>query len=328
MTRRWSYLLAIGFCAVAVSFTPARPTAAQVNIFTKPAWEKDVRRVMWRHRNCVKFDSFIWEVGDTEKVITRDFSLKGAPPSEKALVPLHEVSAFIFATYAAQMTQGNFTPAQINDLTMRSGYTAPMSQNCRAATSFGSCFRNMSETRGAEGTFFYGPAPLKKMAVDMGLGTFRDGDLRDEYSSALGAPATHFQFETTRILDGLRMSPNNLSRFIRHLLSGNLKMNDMLGQHAVCLDPSQCQAPVTYAPAPRNRDYSLGHWVEKNPATGETEAFSMAGKSGIYVWISGDRKYYGYMIPRDDGINRSMDGIACGRAMMRTVMRATQTSAP
>lgn len=324
MTRKWTYALAIALCVAAVSFTPARQTAAQVNVFTKPAWEKEIRRVMWRHRSCSRFDSFIWEVGDAENVITRDFSLKGTPPSAKGLISLHEISAFIFATYAAQMKDGSFTPEEINDLTLRSGYTAPLSQNCRAATTVSSCFSNLSHARSTDGAFYYGPGSVQKMAVDLGLGTFRDGDLRDEYSSAIGAPATHFQFETMRIMDGLRMTPNNLSRFMRHLLSGNLKMSGMLGQHAVCLDPSECQVPVTYAPAPRNRDYSLGHWVEKNPTTGEVEAFSMAGKSGIYAWITADRKYYGYMIPHDNGANRSMDGISCGRAMYRAVIRGTQ----
>lgn len=325
------YILTAAVFASTLAIAPAAPAPAQVDIFDKPAWEQGVRRVMWRHRSCAKLDSFIWEVGTPDKIITRDFSLKGAPPSDSRLVPLHEVSAFIFATYAAQRLKGNFTPEQIEALTMRSGFNAPMSQGCNIATTVGSCFGNLGGMKGKTGTagqFHYGPGHLQKLAMDLDLGTFGDGDMRDEYSAELGAPSTHFQFETMRILDGLRMTPDNLSKFLRAFISDTFRLSSQLGRDAVCLDPSTCPGGVTYAPPPRNRDYSFGHWVEKNMHTGEVEAYSAAGKSGIYVWITADKKYYGYMIPRDDGINRSLDGISCGRAMYRAVLRAARSGPP
>jgi len=326
----FKYALTAAIFAATLAFTPATPAPAQALLFEKrAAWELDVRRIMWRNRSCVKFDSFIWEVGDADKTITRDFSLMGAPPSDSRLVPLHEVSAFVFAAYAAQRLKGEFTPEQIEALTMRSGFNAPLSQSCNIATTVGSCFGNLGGLKGktgAAGQFYYGPAHLQKMAMDLDLGTFRDGDMRDEYSSELGAPATHFQFETMRILDGLRMTPDNLSKFLRSLLSGNFHLSSQLGREAVCLDPAACPGNVLYAPPPRNRDYSLGHWVEKNPHTGEVEAYSAVGKSGIYVWITADKKYYGYMIPNDDGTNRTLDGISCGRTMYRAVLRATRNA--
>ncbi|MFN7114824.1 MAG: hypothetical protein ACK4PK_10765 [Alphaproteobacteria bacterium] len=332
MRTGFKYALSAAIFAAAITFAPATPAPAQNNIFDKPAWEKDVRRMMWRQRNCVKLGSFIWEVGDAEKIITRDFSLKGSPPSATALVPLHEVSALIFAAYAAERTKGTFTPEQTAALTMRSGFNAPMSQSCNIATSVGSCFGNLGGAAGktaSDGKFYYGPGHLQKMAMDFNLGTFRDGDMRDEYSAELGVPATHFQFETMRILDGLRMTPNNLSKFLRALISDNFVISSMLGRDAVCLDTHACPAGVSYAPAPRNRDYSLGHWVEKNMHTGAVEAYSAVGKSGIYVWVTADKKYYGFVIPREDGINRSLDGIACGRAMQRALLRsAPQAIAP
>ncbi|MDP2206061.1 MAG: hypothetical protein Q8K65_07115 [Alphaproteobacteria bacterium] len=332
MRAGFKYALTTAIFAATLSFAPATPAPAQINIFEKPAWEKDVRHMMWRQRSCVKLGSFIWEVGDAEKIISRDYSLKGTPPSATSAVPLHDVSALLFATYAAQVTKGSFTPDQIAALTMRSGYNAPMSQGCNIATTVGSCFGNLGGPggkTGETGKFHYGPGHLQKMAMDLDLGSFRDGDMRDEYSAELGAPATHFQFETMRILDGLRMTPDNLSKFLRAFISDTFTMSSLLGQDAVCLDPYACPASASYAPSPRNRDYSLGHWVEKNMQTGAVEAYSATGKSGIYVWITADKKYYGYVIPREDGINRSIDGIACGRAMYRAVLRsAPQTAAP
>lgn len=324
---RMAYLLAAAVLAAGL-FLPAGAAPAQMNIFDKPAWEKDLRRIMWRHRSCAALKSYIWEVGDAEKIITRDYSLFGTPPSATDFAPLQDVSAFVFAAYVAERMDGKLSDDQISALTLRSGYNAPLSQSCNISTSVGSCFGNMGGEKsrtGTPGEFYYGPGHMQKLAMTLDLGPYRDGDMRDEYSGEMGAAPVHFYFNTLRVFDGLQMKPDNLSKFMRDVLGGKLRIRDLLGSHAVCLDPQSCaQTKVLYAPAPRTRDYSLGHWVEKNPETGAVEAYSMNGKTGIYVWISADKKYYGYVIPLDDGINRSSAGIGCGRAMYRTVVRATQ----
>jgi len=327
MRGRIAYLLAAAVLAAGL-LLPAGPAPAQMDIFDKPAWEKDLRRIMWRHRSCATLKSYIWEVGDAEKIITRDYSLFGTPPSASDLVPMQDVSAFVFATYLAQRMDGNLSEDQISALTMRSGYNAPLSQGCNIATSIGSCFGNMGGEKsrtGTPGEFYYGPGHIQKLAMTLDLGTYRDGDMRDEYSGQIGAPPLHFLFNTMRLFDGLHMRPENLSKFLRNVLGGDMRIRDLLGSHAVCLDPQTCpETKVLYAPSPRTRDYSLGHWVEKNPQTGKAEAYTMSSKSGIFVWISADKKYYGYVIPLDDGTDRSVSGIGCGRAMYRTVVRATQ----
>lgn len=303
------------------------PAAAQMNIFDKPAWEKELRRVMWRHKSCVALGDFIWEVGDAQKIITRDFSLRGKPPSPETWVPLRDVSSFVFATYLLERNKGVLDQSQIDALSMRSGFNAPMSESCDIATSVESCYGRLAATRGEKGTFYYGPGHLQKLAMDLDLGTFRDGDMRDEFGSYLGN-YTRFQFQTMRMLDGLRMTPDNLSKLLRSIVAGDLYMYEHLGENAVCLDPAVCKdSKVLYAPAPRTRDYSLGHWVEKN-RSGAVQAYSAAGVSGIYVWISADKKYYGYVIPSDDGSNapmgnRTMGGMGCGQTMMRVVTHAT-----
>lgn len=298
----------------------------------KPAWEKDVRQIMWRNRSCSRLGGFIWEVGTADKVITRDFSLTAAPPSEGRPVALHDVSAFVFAAYLSEKTRGELTPEQVTGLTLRSGFNAPQSQGCNVATTFGSCFGNLGGEKGRtgeKGDFYYGPGHAQKLVMDLGFGDFRDGDMRDEYSSALRLPPTAFSFQTTRIFDGLHMSPDNLSKFMRAILRGDLYMYTQLGRDAVCLDPHLCPAQkVLHAPAPRTRDYSIGHWVEKNPYTGGVDAYTALGRSGIYVWITADKKHYGYVIPVDDGINRTALGYACGRTMYRAVLRSTARPAP
>lgn len=321
MKKRGTYL-ACAAAGLAALFMTALPVRAQVDMFNKPAWEKELRRIMWRHKSCVALGEFIWEVGDANKIITRDFSLRGAPPTPDGLTPMHDVSAFVFATYLLERNKGELDDAQLSALTMRSGYNAPLSQSCNIATSVESCYSHMAETKGEPGAFFYGPGHLQKLAMDLGLGTFRDGDMRDEYASYMGN-TTRFQFETMRILDGLRMTPDNLSKFLRSVVAGELYMYEHLGRDAVCLDPSSCKdTKVIFAPSPRTRDYSIGHWVEKD-FDGKITGYSANGKSGIYVWISANKKYYGYIVPRDTGLNKSMEGIGCGRAMMGLVNNVT-----
>jgi hypothetical protein len=326
-----TYLMAAAFFAAAMAFVADAPAQtsppAEAASPEKPSWEKGLRHIMWRHRSCVRLGGFIWEVGTAEKVIARDFSLKGTPPQPDRPVAMGEVSALVFAAYAAQRTKGTFTDGQVDALTMRAGFTSPAARDCRDAVSIGACLDRIDGGGGPHGTFHYGPGHLQQLAVDFGLGSFSSGDMSDEYSSVLGAPAAHFRFTTLRLLDGLQMSPDNLSAFLRTLAAGAFRLSSQLGKHAVCLDPATCTGGVSYAPAPRNRDYGLGHWIEKNPYSGAPEAYSAAGKSGIYAWITADRKYYGYLIPEDSGVDRSLDGISCGRAMYRAVLRGAGAAA-
>lgn len=320
MIARGKYIARMAAMACLLLF--AQPVSAQVEMFNKPAWEKELRRIMWRHRSCVALGEFIWEIGDAKKIITRDFSLRGAPPKPDGLTPMHEVSAFVFATYLLERNKGELDDTQVSALTMRSGYNAPMSQSCNIATSVESCYGHMNTTTGETGAFFYGPGHLQKLAMDMGLGTFRDGDMRDEYGSYIGN-STRFQFESMRMLDGLRMTPDNLSKLLRSIIAGELHMYEHLGRDAVCIDPANCKdSKILFAPSPRTRDYSIGHWVEKD-YDGKLSGYAANGKSGIYVWISANKKYYGYIVPRDTGTNKSMAGIGCGKAMLDFVNKAT-----
>ena len=47
-----------------------------------------------------------------------------------------------------------------------------------------------------------------------------------------------------------------------------------------------------YSPFGSSFHYSLGHWVEDDPTTGDG-AFSSAGLFGFYPWIDASKTYYG-----------------------------------
>src|SRR5690606_17686590 len=66
-----------------------------------------------------------------------------------------------------------------------------------------------------------------------------------------------------------------------------------LGHNPVCTDPSSCATALS-SPAPEKWHYSLGHWVEDDPTTGDG-AFSSPGAFGFYPWIDSSKTYYGIL---------------------------------
>ena len=96
--------------------------------------------------------------------------------------------------------------------------------------------------------------------------------------------------------------------------SGQLKIAALLGTHPVCTNPHTCSDAV-YTPIPTESDhYSIGHWVEDDPAVGDG-AFSSAGKFGFYPWIAHDKAWWG-VVARDVRNGDEQEGVAsmkCGR---------------
>lgn len=320
-----SLRLTLTLCALiaGLSLLPA-PAGAQEKKAPAVHWEKDLRESMWHRKSCAALESYIWEVGSAQGVIARDFSLGGNPPSPDTPVPMQDVSAFVFATYLLERQRGELTPEQTQALTMRSGYNAPSAQRCDGETSVEGCFGALGgKNPPAEaGSFYYGPGHIQKLAMDLGLGSYMGGDLRDEYSAYLG-DIPGLTFGGPRVMDDLSLTPVRLSKLLQGIVGGDLYMYESLGRDSVCLDPASCkQNKVLYAPAPRTRDYSLGHWVEKD-ALGRIDGYSANSPSGLYVWISADKNYYGYVMPRNTDKNMSMDGLSCGRGMMWFVYQAT-----
>ena len=69
-------------------------------------------------------------------------------------------------------------------------------------------------------------------------------------------------------------------------------MRDALGTHAVCawIGPG-CDA-VRSPALTVQWHYSISHWIEDDPATGDG-AFSSPGAFGFYPWIEANKQYYG-----------------------------------
>jgi hypothetical protein len=63
------------------------------------------------------------------------------------------------------------------------------------------------------------------------------------------------------------MSAAEYAKLLRKIVGGQLRMKAALGTHAVCTDPDTCPLAIS-APIPQGEQwhYSIGHWVEDDPA--------------------------------------------------------------
>lgn len=277
---------------------------------------------------CNAIQPFYWEIGDAKEALA-DGSLGADAPNRDTAMAIASASKWIYAAYVAQRRGGNLTAEDIRFLTFRSGYTR--FRICRASQTVASC--NDSRLNGGgesdpstAGKFAYGGGHMQRHAVLMGLGDMDDEALSAEIKKGLSAigPDWSFSYVQPQLAGGGATSAGEYAKFLRAMLDGRLQIAKLLGTHAVCASPQTCPSEALRTPAPTGERwyYSIGHWVENDPATGDG-AFSSAGAFGFYPWISRDKRYYGIIARRDRGgglfsRDRSeqrpgVESIACGR---------------
>jgi len=113
----------------------------------------------------------------------------------------------------------------------------------------------------------------------------------------------------------VRIDAENYGLFLRKLLKANtLLLGNVLGSNAVCTVCTNSE----YTPSPTLAwHYSLGHWVENEPGTGDG-AFSSPGIYGFYPWIDSARVYYGILARSDIGTGTAAtESAACGRLIRK-----------
>jgi hypothetical protein len=97
-------------------------------------------------------------------------------------------------------------------------------------------------------------------------------------------------------------------------------MGALLGSHAVCTLPGpDCNASADVL-VPEAWHYSLGHWIEDDPATTPRMnfAYSSPGLFGFYPWVDTDRKLYGILSRQAGNIveqNAGYVSAQCGRLL-------------
>lgn len=283
------------------------------------------------HVSCEAIQPFYWEIGDKNSLLGSGAAGDNTYTAN-TVMPIASASKWVFGAYVAQMRQGQLTDADIAALTMRSGYhnfdelsCVRLLPNVQAAVSVSECFeetnssgKNSDYDADALNQFYYNGGHFQKLAVDLGLGDQNNAGLTSSYQTQLGADF-EFSFGAPQPGGGISTSAEQYAIFLRKILNNQLFIHDLLGTNATCTNLLSC-ATSLYTPAPINRqfDYSIGHWVENDPVTGDG-AFGSAGAFGFYPWIDATKKYYG-IVARKSALGGGFDSIECGRLIRKAWM--------
>jgi len=262
---------------------------------------------------CAAMRPFYWEVG------TRDGAAgSGSVGGNRvtANTPLHYASAskWLYGAYVVQLKRGELTTTDVQMLTFRSGYTS--FSGCQSGQTVDACLatgKNGQYSAAADGRFSYSGGHMQKHASMNALGAMTPAGLGTALKSQLGSDLA-ITFSQAQPAGGAIGTPTTYALFLRKLLGGQLVLGAMLGSHAVCANPKACpvgEALASPLPAEDGWSYSLGHWVESDPETGDG-AFSSAGTFGFYPWIDASRSHYG-IVARVAPSGAGAGSAQCGR---------------
>ncbi len=267
---------------------------------------------------CNAVRPFYWEVGDQAgRMAMGSVQSGGGAPvyTGASVMSIASASKWLYGAYVVQRRQGQPTDDDIKFLTFRSGYTS--FSRCLPAQTVDECVayeQNDVHAPATDGRFSYGGGHMEKHASLFGLGAFDNAGLAAEMRSQLGTDMS-LSYSQPQLAGGVVSSADAYAVFLRKLLAGSLHMTALLGTHTVCTNPATCPPGVAVnTPVPPNLSwhYSLGHWVEDDPATGDG-AFSSAGAFGFYPWIDAGKHWYGIVARMDAGSGgNGFDSAQCG----------------
>lgn len=318
--RLASFVLGSGICL----FTQAHADPASNNA-TGPV--QAAQAVAESDSQCQDARPFYWEIGDAHQVLAHGQVGKDAPDASTKL-QIASASKWIYGAYVAQRRGGSLTAEDIRFLHFRSGYTK--FRMCRQGQTVQACQESLLNGHGGQdkdtvGRFAYSGGHMQQHAVLMGLGDLDNQALAAAIKRELGdvGASWDLSYSQPQLAGGAQSSAQDYGRFLRAILAGNLKMGALLGTHAVCTNPQTCaEAVKTPIPQTESWHYSVGHWVEDDPAVGDG-AFSSPGAFGFYPWIDAGKQYYGILareehkgiLTADAESKPAVRSVACGRAI-------------
>ncbi|HQW09455.1 MAG TPA: hypothetical protein PLK05_09785 [Steroidobacteraceae bacterium] len=268
---------------------PSQPTTAQRTAAATQTAQSGTNA-------CAPIRPFYWEVGDRNSGLASGSVNSTTDPTVYTVdtqMAIASASKWIYGAYVAQLRAGSLTDEDIRFLNFRSGYTS--FSRCLPAQTVDECvaYQNNGEYHPvADGLFSYGGGHMEKHASLNGLGPLDNASLASEIRAKIGTDVV-LGYAQPQLAGGIFTTAGNYARFLRKLLGGELMLGSLLGTHAVCTNPATCpQALNTPVPASESWNYSLGHWVEVDPAVGDG-AFSSAGAFGFYPWIDASKTWYG-----------------------------------
>lgn len=276
---------------------------------------------------CTSLTPFYWEIGDQNGALVSGTGGDNSttPPTSVTVMGIASASKWIFAAYVLEKLEVSstnpLTTDEIQLLNFTSGYHNLYDATCWLSTTVGGCFNasnplggnNSDRINGDIGKFYYNGGHMQALATNvLNLGGDYDNlvtstpKLATEIETYLGQDIT-LLYTNPSLAGGIAMSPGMYATFLRRILAGDLRMKNYLGADAVCAHanstdcPSAIYSPVNQtAPGGPNDigdeawHYSLGHWVEDDPDTGDG-SFSSPGADGFYPWIDASKTYYGIL---------------------------------
>ncbi|MRS97751.1 hypothetical protein GJQ57_03680 [Ralstonia pickettii] len=282
-----------------------------------------VESTLARAASCQQMGDYYWEIGDADGVLMR--GQRGQRIGANKTVRLGSASKWVFGAYVVERANGKPTPAQIDALTMRSGYDGLNPLLCNRNDTVQSCFqrgRNATFTPGHVGRFSYNGGHDQKLLIDLGLGRADAEALNNDLDRQLantpgareGGQPLGIRFLAPEPAGGMIATPAGYGQFLRRLIRGDYQLGKMLGQHAVCTEPGTCPTAVS-TPAALPWHYALNYWIEDQP--GGDGAFSSAGAFGFYPWITADKRHYGMLVRETLAPRAYVRSAACGALIRR-----------
>jgi hypothetical protein len=285
---------------------------------------------------CTAIQPFYWEIGNQIEALASG-SVGGKTYTANTLMPIASASKWIFGAYVVQARQGQLSNDDVAALTMSSGYSNFGSTSCikllparRDSQTVDECFHEENRHDGnnndfnaeAQGNFFYNGGHFQKLAVDLGLGADNNAALQRDVQMYLGTDFV-FTYGSPQLAGGVNTSASQYAIFLRKILSKQLYIGNLLGTHAVCTNPAACASAIhTPVPAQLSWNYSLGHWVESDPVSGDG-AFSSAGAFGFYPWIDKTKTFYG-VLARKGNAGAGSDSALCGGLIRKAWVTAKE----
>lgn len=274
---------------------------------------------------CADVRPFYWEIGDRlGRVTGGSVNRSGNTTVYTATTPMPIASAskWMYAAYVAQRRAGSLTAEDIQFLTFRSGYTNFSLTGCDDLDTVSQCVdrgSNGTLTAANVGRFYYDGGHMQKHASlpapGMNLGAMANAELAAELRRVLGTEID-MSYAQPQLAGGVRTTPNGYARFLRKILGSELRFGYLLGSNATCTNPATCPTAVsTPIRTGVNWTYSIGHWVESDPLTGDG-AFSSTGAFGFYPWINARADTYG-IVARVDLAGSGMESAQCGAAIRK-----------
>jgi hypothetical protein len=270
---------------------------------------------------CTAVSPFYYELGDRNGAIVSGSI--GATYTATTQMNIASASKWLFGAYVAEVRAGVMSADDTRATHMLSGY-ASMGSACGAGATVASCFAfggNDTYTAAKLDRYNYDSGHFQKWGVDNGMATMTGADVANAYQTTLGITST---FNGPLLAGGAIMSAADYAVFLRRILNNQLRITSLLGDRKTCTQPGAACPTADVSPITVEAwNYSVGHWVEDDPAVGDG-AFSSAGAFGFYPWIDSTKTYYGILAREDmTGTNRGYASAQCGRLIRKAYVTGT-----